>query len=182
MKIRFWEKIVGIALFFCCSALVGCVLTSCSEDEDDDYIWDFYPVEIYFEIVNQAGEDLLAPGGELYGTDISVLLKGKDYPAEWNPTGETRVYMPIIRGLLYQPAKDGGKAKLYFGELDGGHLNETLYLNMPNGESHRIYISRKIRTKGPDTSVKQIVKVDGKVIDYLTDGSCIMNLTIVYDK
>lgn len=181
MKIIFGEKIVGLALFFCCSALVGCVLTSCSE-EDDDYIWDFIPVKIYFEIVNPAGEDLLAPDGELYGTDISVFLKGRDYPAEWNPSGETRMYMPIMDGLLYQPAKDGGKAILYFGELDGDHLNETLYLNMPNGESHRIYISRKIRTNGPDAEVKQVVKVDGKVIDYLTDGSCIMNLTIVYDK
>lgn len=182
MKIKFWEKIVGLALLFCCSALVGCVLTSCSEEDDDYYIWDFSPVKIYFEIVNPAGEDLLAPGGELYGTDISVLLKGKDYPAEWNPTGETRMYMPFMDGLLYKPAKDGGKAKLYFGELDGGYLNETLYLNLPNGVSHKIYIRRKITTKGPDAEVKQVVKVDGKVIEYLIDGECIMNLTIVYDK
>lgn len=172
------KKLVRNAILLLVSALMFGFVSSCS---NDDYIWDFNPIWVSFEVVDNNGVDQLAEGRALESQPFFVLYDGKEYAVstdlpEWMGS---RAYLPSLYGLLYLPAREGKKARLLFGELDGNIGEADLTLVMPDGSTHDLHISRNIKTKGPKATVKQTVKLDGKVIDELTDGDPAMTITIV---
>lgn len=162
-------------------AMSSCISSCSDSDPDEDfYIWDFFPVEVAYQVVDNEGNDLIAVNGSLYQADFSINYNGETFSAQWTKPGdESRYYLPRFNGLSYLPAENGELARLVFGELDGTHVEADLVLKMPDGTQHDLHISRRITTKGPDIFASQTVTFDGEVIDSLTDGSPYMVFKIV---
>ncbi len=156
-------------------AMMSVGLSSCKDDET--IIIDYYPFEISINVVNAAGENLIAEGGSLYGKDFKMTYKGEDYNVNWNPEPKGRVVLPVFRGLIYDPSNYQGESVLRFGELDAGPINDyEMAFVMPDGASHSISIIRKPTNKN---NYKQIVTVDGKIIPEYNDKNPYIRLTFV---
>lgn len=164
------------------SVLVAICLVSCSNDdvEEDEPIWDFSPVIVGFEVVSPDGTNLIAEGEALYESDFRIKYREKEFSALWTSPTNSRYYRPYFRGLFYFSGKDTkSNPQLMFGELDGNLGSASLDFILPNGESHQVYISRTVTTQFLDCTVRQTVKLDGKILDEYTDGSAKILLTIV---
>lgn len=158
------------------SLLILCVhLSSCSDD--DVWIFDFAPVSVRFEVVNADGDNLTAPGAELYGAEFSVLYQGTQYDADWSGREDSRYLMPTFYGLRYFAQRYDGSG-LYFGDLDGQGCEATIVLQLPDGTSHDIYIRRIVKTKGKDYKITQTVTLDGRRLDQYSDGSNLIAIPI----
>lgn len=188
------RRIFDLMMLIATVAMCG-FLNSCSDsdpDYEDDYIiWDFTPVHVIFEIVDNQGNDLIATDGKLYKADFTIHYSdetfhsqwtkpwSEDWDWNWDENWQTRMYLPHMYGLYYWAEEDGEPAQLVFAELDGDLGEADIILEMPDDTQHDLHISRRITTKGPEAFVKQNVTFDGKVIDSLTDGSAYMVIKIV---
>lgn len=188
------RRIFDLMMLIATVAMCG-FLSSCSDSdpgyEDDNIIWDFTPVHVIFEIVDNQENDLIATDGKLYKADFSIHYSNKTFHSQWtNPWNEdwdknwdedlqTKAYWARLYGLYYRAEEDGEPAQLVFAELDGDLGEADIILEMPDGTQHDLHISRRITTKGPEAFVKQKVTFDGKVIDSLTDGSPYMVIKII---
>lgn len=157
------------------------------EDDDDDYvIWDFGPITIDIQIVDNKGVDLLSEGSPLHGADFKMLYDNQEFTANWEkpiePQAESRYYMPHLYGLLARTITIDGKSKntLYFGELDGAGKNTyKMTFIEPDGTKHPIVINREVTTKGYDVYVTQDASMDGKALNYPNDKGPNLYITIV---
>ena len=89
----------------------------------DPPIMDWYPIRIYVKVSNAEGKNLLDSTtiGSFVGKEISAEWKGETYIADtvslWEKQHMTRVYLPMMDGLMY--VTKNGEQMLYFGELAG---------------------------------------------------------------
>lgn len=112
-------------------------------------IMDWYPIEIYIEVSNTGGQNLLdaATPNNFVGQEISAEWMEETYIADtiswFDKQYMTRVYFSIMNGLMYV-TKDG-KQMLYFGELDGDgdYDDEPLTIHWPDGSADVITVKNK---------------------------------------
>ncbi len=158
-------------------AMMSVGLSSCKDKDDDIIIREYYPFEISINVVNAAGENLIAEGGGLYGKDFKMTYKGEEYAANWTADPFSRDIWAIFYGLVYVSPDNKNDAVLKFGELDAGPINDyEMAFVMPDGASHSISIIRKPTNKN---NYKQIVTVDGKIIPEYNDKNPYIRLTFV---
>ncbi|MGX8707200.1 MAG: hypothetical protein ACSW72_00440 [Bacteroidales bacterium] len=100
--------------------------------------FDVAPVEVFIQARDQAGNDILDPGSDLFiGDAITMNYDGKDYPMVL----PTKVYPAIIKGL--ELVNYSGVWTLRFGELDGAqNHDETFTLTWPDGTKDVISFKR----------------------------------------
>ncbi len=111
-------------VFYYLAALVCCVFTlsSCSDNDEPkgDIIWDFAPLEIKFDILDENGNSRLNPEHEnsLVGEDVSFDYEGTRHEVMWtiesfleNRVTESRACLPIFYGAWYtcEEKWDGSK-------------------------------------------------------------------------
>ena len=123
-------------LFVVLLALCGVLMTGCEIMNNDDWIVDWAPVEIYIHAEDADGNSIIQP--EMPG--MSLTFKGDTYTVkDWNNRYEnkiaTRAYMAVLYGLYAQPlADDSTKYQLYFGEIDGAaDMDEDITIKWPDG-------------------------------------------------
>ena len=89
----------------------------------DPPIQDWAPIEIYVKVSNAEGQNLLdsTTTNSFVGKEISAEWMGDTYIADtvslWEKQHVTRVYLPMMDGLMY--VTRNGEPMLYFGELAG---------------------------------------------------------------
>ena len=89
----------------------------------DPPIQDWAPIEIYVKVSNAEGQNLLdsTTTNSFVGKEISAEWMGDTYIADtvslWEKQHMTRVYLPMMDGLMY--VTRNGEPMLYFGELAG---------------------------------------------------------------
>jgi hypothetical protein len=171
------KKIYLLMMFTLAALSFG--LSACSNDDDDDIIWDFAPVDVTIYVTDANGADLIAADGSLYQSDIKMIYRGEEYDARWD-FATTRYYMPYMYGLCYIPAEGEQAARLVFGELNGDLGDADLTLVMPDGTQHAIHIHRVITTSGSDCSVNQRVTLDGRELEEFKNGGTSIQFTLVY--
>jgi hypothetical protein len=171
------KKIYLLMMFTLAALSFG--LSACSNDDDDDIIWDFAPVGVTIYVTDANGADLIAADGSLYQSDIKMIYRGEEYDARWD-FATTRYYMPYMYGLCYIPAEGEQAARLVFGELNGDLGDADLTLVMPDGTQHAIHIHRVITTSGSDCSVSQRVTLDGRELEEFKNGGTSIQFTLVY--
>lgn len=133
-------------------------ITSCGEKEEnyDDLIVDYAPVEFYISVENAKGVDLLNVENEgaldldaitLYYDEKTYVLNPKTEPQA------TRAYMPHFEGMELQ--KIDGKYCIYVGEFEGGPWVESDSLGIEWGDGTRntfTYTNTKVGQHGVEHS------------------------------
>ena len=165
-------------LFFRVAMMTVVLLLSASCD--DEYITDWSPVNVYLEISDNNGNDLLDPdNADNIIDDITLSFKGKTYKAsrEWIETGsqstltQTKAYLAQLYGLYlieggieWAGIKEG--FALYFGEIDGAEdMDEDLVVTLPDNATHTIHYHCSQHKLGRHPKCKRTWSVDGKETD-----------------
>lgn len=155
--------------------LASCMLTfgftACEKDGPaDGAIWDFYPINFYFTLTGENGEDLLNPAtpGSYAGLNITATYEDKTYEKdvfEDNKIPYSRAYFAHLFGIYTTKLEDGRYA-LCFGELDGSdtYKDATLTLQWGDGTTDVITFSSKLKWKGHDPVINRSFKLNGKEV------------------
>ena len=159
--------------FFC--LLTSCMLafgfTACEKDGPaEGAIWDFSPINFYFTLTGENGEDLLNPAtpGSYAGLNITATYEDKTYEKdvfEDNKVPYSRAYFAHLFGIYTTQLEDGRYA-LCFGELDGAdtYKDATLTLQWGDGTTDVITFSSKLKWKGHDPVINRSFKLNGKEV------------------
>ena len=142
-------------LLACC--MLALSFTACEEDGPaEGAIWDFYPINLYFTLTGENGEDLLNPStpGTYAGLSITATYGDKTYIKdvfEGNNIPYGRAYLAHMFGI-YTTQLNNGRYALCFGELDGAdtYKDATLTLNWGDGTTDVVTFSSKLKWKGHD--------------------------------
>ena len=156
--------------FFC--LLASCMLvfgfTACEKDGPaEGAIWDFSPINFYFTLTGENGEDLLNPAtpGSYAGLNITATYEDKTYEKdvfEDNKVPYSRAYFAHLFGIYTTQLEDGRYA-LCFGELDGAdtYKDATLTLQWGDGTTDVVTFSSKLKWKGHDPVINRSFKLNG---------------------
>ena len=152
-------------LLACC--MLALSFTACEEDGPAEGAnWDFYPIQIYFTLTGNNGEDLLDPStpGTYAGMNITATYGDKTYIKdvfEGNNIPYTRAYFAKLFGIYTTQLTDGRYA-LCFGELDGAdtYKDATLTLNWGDGTTDVVTFSSKLKWKGHDPVFNRSFKLN----------------------
>ena len=134
----------------------------------DPPIMDWNPIRIYVKVSNAEGKNLLDSTtiGSFVGKEISAEWKGETYIADtvslWEKQHMTRVYLPMMDGLMY--VTKNGEQMLYFGELagDGDYDDEPFTIHWPDGSTDVITVKNKAYLSSADRKFKLNGKVGAK--------------------
>ncbi|MFI3264018.1 MAG: hypothetical protein SNG38_00545 [Rikenellaceae bacterium] len=134
---------------------------SCSSDDGDDLIWDIAPVNIYIQVCNQEGENLLDENveGNILENEIKITYKDEEYLLG-ESVSKTRAYMPSFNGLqLYNN-------KMIFGEFEGAaSYTLTATLDLGNGIEKEVGFIREYKTKNGEPQCSTIYTLDGEELE-----------------
>ena len=159
--------------FFC--LLASCMLafgfTACEKDGPaEGAIWDFSPINFYFTLTGENGEDLLNPAtpGSYAGLNITATYEDKTYEKdvfEGRRIPYSRAYFAHLFGIYTTKLEDGRYA-LCFGELNGDdtYKDATLTLQWGDGTTDVITFSSKLKWKGHDPVINRSFKLNGKEV------------------
>lgn len=137
------------------------MLVSC-----DPPIMDWYPIRIYIKVSNAEGQNLLdsVTPNNFLDKEISAEWMGDTYIADtvslWEKQHMTRMYLPVMDGLMY--VTRNGEQMLYFGELagDGDYDDEPLTIHWPDGSTDVI----TVKNKAYISSANRKYKLNGEVV------------------
>ena len=156
--------------FFCLltSWMLVLSFTACEKDGPaEGSLWDFYPIQIYFTLTGENGEDLLDPAtpGTYAGLHITATYKDKTYIKdvfEDNTIPYSRAILTHLYGIHTTQLKDGRYA-LCFGELDGAatYQDATITLHWGDGTTDELTFSSKLKWKGHDPKIPRSFKLNG---------------------
>lgn len=119
------RKILFTLLLFLGAMLVN---TSCSSDDDDDIIWDFYPITLNVEVVDESGNNLLDPScaENILSWPITLTHDGETTPIEMyeqkEATPNSRAYLARWYGAYI------------IGEWDAFSKDDSVKLNIDGKE------------------------------------------------
>ena len=156
--------------FFC--LLASCMLafgfTACEKDgPDPDTIYDFFPINFYFTLTGENGEDLLNPAtpGSYAGLKITATYEDKTYEKdvfEDNKVPYGRAILARLYGI-YTTQLENGRHALCFGELDGAdtYKDATITLQWGDGTTDVVTFSSRLKWKGHDPVINRSFKLNG---------------------
>ena len=144
------------------SALFSFLLIGCENNES--YIVDWYPVEIYIYADDAEGNSIIQP--EMPG--MSLTFKGETYTVkDWKKRDEelqTRAYLARLYGLYAQNySADTTAYRLYFGEIDGAaDMDEDIVLTRPDGSKDVIHYHCSDHKEGKNPKCNRSWKLNGQ--------------------
>jgi len=132
----------------------------------DPPIMDWNPINIYVKVTNAEGQNLLdsVTLNNFVDKEISAEWMGETYVADtislWEKQHMTRMYLPMMNGLMY--VTKNGEQMLYFGELagDGDYDDEPLTIHWPDGSTDVITVKNKAYL----SSANRKYKLNGEVV------------------
>lgn len=91
------------------------LFVSCSKNDDDYIIWDFFNPSVEFVVVDADGNDLLNPYSDKNIISNWITLKHNGITYEYGPS--SKATMPKMLGIRLEYSKSIGKWVLAFGEF-----------------------------------------------------------------
>lgn len=125
--------------------LIPVLLTSCKK-EKDDLIWDFIPIVIAINVVDESGNNLMDPATEnsIAGNEIKITFRGKTYNLDEEPNEKTnsRAYLPKFRGLYsFDEFRKDFQYGLFFGEFArDDNYDEEIVIDWGDGSMNDIIV------------------------------------------
>ncbi len=153
------------SLLACC--MLAIVFFACEKDEQTpNIIRDFYPINIYFTLTGENGEDLLNPAtpGTYAKMRITATYEDKIYEKdvfEDNTAPFSRDYCAILNGL--HTTLNGGRYLLVFGEFNGDdtYRDATITLNWGDGTIDTVTFSSNLKWKGHNPHITRSFELNG---------------------
>ncbi len=141
-----------LSLYLFCLIL----FTACSSDnEDNNMIWDFAPIELHISVQDAQGHDLVNPEtpGNIAKQGIKAIYKDKIYDKD-APVNQTKAYMAQFNGLQTEKTKEGNYF-LTFGEFNGDKTftDEKITIDWNDGTQDVITFSSKLTWKSQNEPV-----------------------------
>lgn len=123
--------------------LIPVLFTSCKKEEDYPiWEWDFAPVVIAINVVDESGNNLMDPATEnsIAGNEIKITFRGKTYNLDEEP--KSRAYMPEFRGLYsFDKYREDFQYGLFFGELArDDNYDEEIVIDWGDGSKNDIIV------------------------------------------
>ena len=145
------------------SAVILAGFTSCNSDtDDDDDFWDvdYYPVIFEIEVLNDEGENVLdaSTPGNILDKEMYVLLADEKYDVHYGRPSEpyfpyphlTRVYMPSWWGAFISPywyihpdLPERGN-NIYIGEFPGDYNGEVTFQLVLDNSTYSFTYKNKV--------------------------------------
>ena len=131
------RKILFTLLLFLGAMLVN---TSCSSDDDDDIIWDFYPITLNVEVVDESGNNLLDPScaENILSRPITLTHDGETTPIEMyeqkEATPNSRAYLARWYGAYI------------IGEWDAFSKDDSVKLNI-DGKEYELSLTNSYKAQ-----------------------------------
>lgn len=177
------KTVKALLLLVLASLTLG--ICSCSKDDEHEgsHIVEFYPVAFYISLADSAGKDLLDDCSPEFFEGFSMEHNGEMYPVEMNWESTRMIIASPFQKFVYHYFEESKKHYLIFGVFDGSYCNESMELNMPNGNQHKISINRDAYYdyKKHKIIVNQTVMVDDQIMDEYTDQNPDIMLTFEYN-
>lgn len=159
----------GIRLCGAALALLAVVggLTACSEDNGEDRIWDFAPINLRVSVEDASGNDLLNPNtpGSLAEQSIQVIVREKTYEkdAEAQDVLSSRAYLAVFTGMQTR-VSESGKYYLEIGEFFGNQnvSNETAVIVWNDGTRDTLSFSNRLSWDGDEPDIDRHFFLNGK--------------------
>ncbi len=133
-------SLLGAALLF----LFTAGFTAC--DDNDDKIWDIYPIVLSISVQDAQGNDLLNPEtpGSIAHRGIKAVYRGKTYQKD-SIAKYTKAYLAFFYGV-YTCKNDQGNYYLAVGEFDGADTfdNEQVVIDWNDGTADTFSFSNKM--------------------------------------
>ena len=146
-------------------ALSAVLTAGCEALSGDDWVVDWYPVNVYIEAVDAEGNSIISP--DMPG--MTLTFKGETYTVKEVENREevrTKAYLAIMEGLIAQPTMEvDGKTvyRLVFGEIDGAaDMDEDLVLNWPDGSRDVIHYHCSDHREGRNPKCNRSWKLNGQ--------------------
>ncbi len=157
-------------------------MTSCSNYEEDKFIWDINPIEVFITINDANGNNLLNPQitGTLFGKGIIAEFNGNPLETQWedsyNLNSESRTYLPTFYGFTLREGikveenksiPDPTKNRMMFGELDGTKNQDVSLKIKIEGytETWEIKIDHRIEWIKRNPKITHVATLNGKEVD-----------------
>lgn len=145
--------------------------TACEKDgPSSDIIYDFYPINLYFTLTGENGEDLLNPAipGSYAGLRITATYENSTYEKDLivdNLIPHGRAFLANMFGIHTKQLKDGRYA-LCFGEFDGAdtYKDATVTLDWKDGTTDVVTFSSKVKWHGDDPRITRSFLLNGNQI------------------
>ena len=162
-------KQLFLMLSICLTVL--CFYACDKEDEPENIVWDTYPINLYFTLTGEDGEDLLNPvtPGNYFGLSTIATYEGKAYQVnlfEDNDIPMGRAIAPPKMYGIYTTQQKDGRYALVFGEINGGKKYEdaTIVLKWGDGTQDVITFSSNRTGKGDEQQIERTFKVNGETV------------------
>ena len=145
--------------------------TACDDSDDNAYIVDFYPIDVYIHVTDAKGANLLDPTvpNNILDNGIQMIYNNERYDLdkEFDPLQPiTRYYLPYFYGLsLIKNMKN--ILLLYIGEFDGAEdcVKRSFVIEWGDGTKSEIAYSNKAFENGIHTRVERSFYLDGKEVE-----------------
>ncbi|MDR3235237.1 MAG: hypothetical protein LBT48_00720 [Prevotellaceae bacterium] len=138
-------------------------------------IWDFANYSVYFNVVNEAGHNLLdtATVGNIVGSNITVDYQGQTFkPESWDEsTPDTKATMPMPLALRVEYSDHFGVTLLSFGEFSpdhhsdnkSGYKGETFIIDWGDGTKDTVKFDLYITWKKCNPTVHKSLYLNDKL-------------------
>ena len=145
------RKILFTLLLFLGAMLVN---ISCSSDDDDDIIWDYYPITLNVEVVDESGNNLLDPSctENILSRPITLTHDGETTPIEMyeqkEATPNSRAYLAWWYGayIIGAPDQSDGHYHIFIGEWDAFAKDDSVKLNI-NGKEYELSFTNSYKAQ-----------------------------------
>lgn len=164
--------------------LLAPFLFSC-ENNGDDIIWDFAPINFYFNIENAEGENLLDPANpdNILSESIQIVYDGKTADAiteeEYiESMKQSRYYLPTFHGALICNRSDIRTPYLYVGEFDRAYSYSDSFKLIFGGKEFEVSFKVRNNTHGSKADIELYYYIDGRNVATDEDG----HISLVIDR
>lgn len=151
------------------------VNTSCSSDDDDDlWVWDFYPITLNVEVVDESGNNLLDPANpaNILSLPITLTHDGETTPIEMyeqkEATPNSRAYLARWYGayIIGAPYISDGRYRIFIGEWDAFAKDDSVKLNIDGKEYELSFTNSYKAQKHGAYDFDRKYYIDGQANEY----------------
>lgn len=139
--------------------ILAFAFNSCQkENNEEEVIIDWYPLEVTINLKNQKGENLANPQSQVFfAKNAKANFQGKDYQITYSL--QKAYYAPTE----FYITQEGENSKIVFGEIMGHReYDDDITITWGNGTKDIIHLKRKINRKKIDAD--NIWSYNGKSI------------------
>ncbi len=151
-------------------------ITKGTNDNNDDIIYDFSPIELSISVADEEGNLLLSPEYEnnIIGSPICFMEGRKAYAVNWeNAQIESRYYMPHFYGALYKPVQKwnghyweaSDEMRIFLGEFGGNETFDRTFTVEISRHKFELRVTNRLTWENKKPEIDRHYYLDGNELE-----------------